>query len=164
MKTNICLAVAWSALLAAGCATNPVPVVSPTGDAARLQGEWGGAYWSPDTQRHGSISFILGTEADTAFGEVVMIPHQDPFHPLDEDLQHRESEMRIDEVLMIRFVRIAGDSVTGELTLYQDPVCGCELRTTFIGMLESDVIDGTYRSQHSSGMVHRGEWRVVRRR
>lgn len=164
MKINALMAAALSALVSAGCVANSIPVMGPTGDISRLQGQWAGAYWSPDTQRHGSISFILGTDADTAFGDVIMIPHEDTYHPLEEDLEHRESDFRIEEVLLIRFVRVAGDSVTGELSPYRDPVCGCELQTTFIGTLEGDVIEGTYRSVHSSGMVHRGEWRVVRRR
>lgn len=71
------MARAWvfglGALLAAGCAGPgmPIPV---QGSVEPLVGHWVGEYRSPDTGRDGSIMFTLSAGADTAWGDVVMMP------------------------------------------------------------------------------------------
>ena len=65
----------WLLLLAA-CATSQsaVPVIGPAGDVSALTGEWAGDYSSNASGRSGSITFTLRAAADSAFGDVVMIP------------------------------------------------------------------------------------------
>ena len=64
------------AVLAAGCssAPAPIPVVGTPADVRTLAGEWGGDYHGESNGRSGSIVFRLSAQADTAFGDVVMIP------------------------------------------------------------------------------------------
>ena len=51
--------------------SQPVPVVGPTSDVARLAGEWDGFYESDDGSRGGSIDFHLKAGSDSAVGDVL---------------------------------------------------------------------------------------------
>lgn len=67
------------------------------------------------------------------------------------------------QLLAISFVQIGGDRVFGKLDPYMDPVCGCELMTTFEGRISGNVIEGTYSARHGhGGSVQQGSWRVKR--
>ncbi|MEJ2504125.1 MAG: hypothetical protein P8177_12575 [Gemmatimonadota bacterium] len=101
--------------------------------------------------------------ADTAQGDVLMhvagretagtVPLDDPWRGVAQD-----------RLLSIEFVRAAGGTVFGRLAPYADPVCGCEMRTTFMGRLEGNLIEGTYTSDHIDGGERtEGSWRVYRR-
>lgn len=158
----------WSATIVLGfvaCATNHVPVRGPQVEVASLAGDWHGAYSSVESDRHGDIHFTLEVGADTAHGNVVMVPHGDHVArpAIDEPYQTTFDGRFMSQGLAIRFVEIGGGMVFGELDPYRDPDCGCQLRTTFRGTLNGDVISGTYRSAHSGdGRVVNGEWRVQR--
>jgi hypothetical protein len=67
--------------------------------------------------------------------------------------------------LTIRFVRIAGDSVSGSLDPYAAPDCDCVLSTTFTGRVRANRIDGTFITLGGAprGTPLRGRWRVTRR-
>jgi hypothetical protein len=68
-----------------------------------------------------------------------------------------------DRLLTITFVRAAGGTVFGRLDPYNDPVCGCELKTTFTGHIKGNLIEGSYASEHVTGGDRvEGRWRVVR--
>jgi hypothetical protein len=144
---------------AAACSGNPapVPLLGDPGDIAQLAGTWMGEYWSPESGRSGSITFSLKAGADTAFGDVLMIPSDQPHthtgaHPASE-------------FLAITFVRVDAGRVRGRLDPYRDPVCGCRLETTFDGTIRPDTVAGTYTSRHiEGGDVQHGQWRVIRRR
>jgi len=163
--------VAWTlaAALAAGChAAAPAPV-RLTGDPTSLQrlaGEWSGSYQSAATGRSGSIVFTL-TAADTsARGDVVMVPRggDQPLRPAGPG-QFTPDSAATPQVLVIRFVQAAGDSVSGLLAPYTDPECGCTVTTTFTGRLEGDRIRGTFVSLHAlHGSEYTGTWEVHRRR
>ena len=62
----------------AGCSAMPppVPVIGSPAEIARLEGAWDGEYSSDETLRSGSIAFTLAAGADTAFGDVLMLPRQ----------------------------------------------------------------------------------------
>ncbi len=159
-----------AALILTACATSPPPVeiVAAHGSAATLAGKWEGDYFSSDTGRRGLIQFELIAEQDSAFGEVVMIPKgwsQPPrrYYPLDEPMD-RYGTVSNTELLTIEFVRVEDRIVTGRLSPYHDPECGCVLFTTFEGQLEGDVIEGTFKSRHSeTGRVDSGRWKVTRK-
>jgi len=60
-------------------------------------------------------------------------------------------------------VRVTPTRVIGHLAPYRDPVCGCRVRTEFVGTRNGDLIEGTFRSEHlDAGTVHTGRWRVRR--
>lgn len=143
----------------AACALNPpvVPVEGNAQDVAALAGEWSGEYWSAETGRSGSIFFHLEAGADTAVGDVLMIPRGAPEH------DHPGGVHPASEYIPITFVRVWQGHVRGVLDPYRDPVCGCRLHTSFEGVLSGDTIAGTFSSRHlEGGVVQEGRWRVVR--
>ena len=156
----------WASLLAGtACAANPLPVDDLGGDIPMLVGSWEGEYWSPESGREGTISFTLEQSADTAFGAVMMVPDGSDvpvtFFADPPDLT-RPADVTSRQ-LTIHLVMVDGSTVRGELDPYRDPHCGCQLKTTFDGTLDGDLITGTFESFHQEHEVtQHGEWRVKR--
>lgn len=155
------------AALVAACsrAAAPVPVVASPADIRRLAGEWTGEYGSPETGRSGSIVFTLDSAADHAHGDVLMgAPTRNWSAFQDRTIEPVASGEREQmRVLTIRFVRATGDQVSGVLDPYDDPACGCPVRTEFIGRMVGDTLAGTYETIHvAGGRAATGQWRVVR--
>ena len=152
--------------LAAGVSTpSPVPVIAPAGDVAALAGEWRGEY-SGSSGRSGSIVFSLTAGRDTAYGDVAMVPTGGEPLLAAETGRPGAVTRPSSRALTIRFVRIAGDSVSGWLDPYQAPDCNCVLTTTFMGRANGDRIDGTFRTvgdPRATG-AQEGRWTVTRRR
>jgi len=154
-----------TALLLAACATNPapVPVVGASADVASLAGEWAGDYSSAESGRSGSISFTLRSAADSAFGDVVMIP-VGWGRPLAPWRGETSAAQRLQtEVLTINFVRVQQAHVNGTLAPYADPQTGERLVTTFTGELSGNTISGTYTTRLPSGATQTGRWSVQRK-
>lgn len=150
----------------AACASGPpaVPVLAAPADLDLLTGEWAGEYQADHpTGRNGTILFRLEAGEEEARGDVLM--HVD--RSVMEALPPREDPWKFahhDRILAVTFVRAGGGRIHGQLDPYPDPVCGCEMRTTFTGRIGDRVIEGTYRSVHvESGETTTGKWRVVRR-
>jgi len=159
-------AAALAALVAlAGCSSMPapVPLVGNSSDVAQLEGEWAGEYFSTETLRSGSISFTLAAGADTAFGDVLMLPRQlHEAHTTDAVQTHEHVRPT---VLPIRVIMTSGDRLNGVLDPYDDPECRCTLMTVFEGRIQAGTIEGSYVSTNTmTGEVTRGEWKVTRRR
>ena len=151
-----------SALLLAGCATNPAPV-PVQGDAARLEGQWYGDYTSVMTGRSGSIEFTLSAGADTAQGDVLMIP-AGAVPAYGSSVPEPGSIPPAPRFLRIKLVRVFGHQVAGQLDPYEDPECRCVVTTIFSGRLEGDVIEGKFFTYHEgSELASEGRWRVTRR-
>lgn len=156
--------------LATACAMAPAPVAvegSPD-DLIALVGDWSGVYaYDGDRRRGGSIIFRLDAAGDTARGDVLMtLPGAGAgpviIPPPGEAWLNRETSA---EVLAIRFVRTARDTVTGSLDPYVDPDCGCTVVTTFQGRVQPTVIEGTFTARRAkSGEVSGGRWTVERRK
>jgi len=156
---------AASVLLAACAATQtPVPVVGPAADITALAGEWVGEYSSIESGRSGSISFTLRAAADSAFGDVVMIPvgWGRPLAPWRGETP-TPAQRPMTEVLSINFVRVEQGRVNGTLAPYADPQTGERLVTRFTGELSGNTITGTYTTQLSSGATQTGRWTVQRK-
>jgi hypothetical protein len=115
-----------------------------------LDGEWSGSYESRDTDRHGSIQFVLEASRDTAYGDVLMVHRQGAVDYVGdyESLTLRERSAKPPRVVEIRFVVVEGDRVFGSMEPYRDPECGCQLRTEFEGVLDEDTVRGTFVSEH----------------
>lgn len=156
----------------AACAANPspVPVVADPGALGALTGEWAGEYSSAATGRSGSIVFTLTAGRDTAAGDVVMVPsgsEQPLVAAAAPGAGGRATLTRpAAQGLTIRFVRLAGDTVSGMLDPYSAPDCDCVLTTTFTGQLQGDRIAGTFetRGDPRAGAMQPGRWSVSRRR
>jgi hypothetical protein len=155
---------AASALLFAACATNQpsVPLVGRSADVAALAGEWVGEYSSVESGRSGSISFTLRSAADSAFGDVVMVPVGlgRPLMPWRGEVSAARPSS---EVLTINFVRVEAGRVNGTLAPYADPQTGARLLTTFAGQLNGNTITGTYTTRLPSGETQTGRWTVQRK-
>ena len=153
----------------AACASNPapIPLSADRADLGALVGEWSGEYSSAASGRSGSILFKLAAGADTAYGDVVMVPraaasgssgNAPSTSPAGTDVPRGGTP------LFIRFARIEGEQVSGSLAPYMDPDCRCEVRTTFVGRLTSpDRLEGTFMTQ--SAMLSQplsGRWSARR--
>jgi hypothetical protein len=154
------------ALASLACASIPskTPVEGPPNATARLVGQWEGTYDSDETGRSGVISFRLRAAADTAQGEIIMTAHGTPSRA-DPGAVPTYAFSAANAPITIRFVIVNGSDVTGRLDPYTDPECGCTLKTTFHGVLEGDVIKGTFHSE-GNGFFHQpanGTWRVTRK-
>lgn len=155
------------AILAMACSANPspVPVIGATADVSALAGEWVGEYRSAEAGRSGSISFKLEAGRDTAFGDVLMIPAgQDP--SVSGRTRAAEAARAAPRALMIRFVRVSGNAITGAIDPYESPDCGCILYTSFRGTIEGNRISGELLIRHSAhdAPAQRGTWWAERTR
>lgn len=160
----VVLAVLTLGLGACASVPAPVPVVGDAADLGRLAGEWGGEYQGQTSGRSGSIVFKLAAGADTAFGDVVMIPRERRESRLPvQDPSAGLPMARTPEVLSIAFVRAADGGLSGRLTPYRDPDCDCLLITRFQGRFRGDVIEGTFTSTPAAGgATQTGTWKVKR--
>lgn len=118
-----------TALSALGCSgTLPrVPVIASPAEMSALAGEWSGDYSSGTTGRNGSIVFVLSAAADSAAGEVVMVPRAaaSPLlrAPAASDAP-AHLQRPVAEPLTIRFVRVEGSRVVGSWTPTSIPTAG----------------------------------------
>jgi hypothetical protein len=164
-KTNIVAALALL-LSAAGCGwrRTPVPILSETGSTALLVGSWSGEYNSVETNRHGSISFDLASEKDTAFCDVTMMPAigKVQMGRAEQTGTPPVADKMIPEPLTIRFIRLGDNRISGTLQPYTDPDCGCQVSTTFTGMVTGpNRIEGTYVTT-GGDRTTKGKWYVTR--
>ena len=151
-----------------GCLTSchsapsqPVPV---GGDILALAGEWEGSYEARDGSRQGVIDFRLHTGSDTAYGDVMMVPRGGEQAVRPEDRVGQLRGVTPPRLLSIRFVRISGGELSGELDPHQDPECGCLIHTVFRGRLLADTLKGRYVSRDQDGAsIRDGRWRAVRK-
>lgn len=142
-----------------------VPIYGESVSLLLLDGEWDGFYSSQDTGRSGGIYFDLTAEVDSAVGEVVMFS---PGRYVPPNPSIREGRPQFDathsQVLAISFVRAEGSQISGSLSPYTDPDCGCTLSTTFVGQLDGDRIEGTFISlSRDHSHTNRGTWEVSRK-
>ncbi len=156
----------WTLPVLAGlvaCASNPppMPVGGETRGLAALAGEWAGSYVGHESGRSGSILFRLKADADTAYGDVLMVPRR-LRNPVAERGGGEQPPDRPTPI-GIRFVLAMADSVYGQLDEYRDPEDGCRLLTVFRGHLVEDEIDGVFRTRHEGGKRHSGTWHVERK-
>jgi hypothetical protein len=154
-----------AALTACGASRPPVPVVGASTDVSALTGDWVGDYSSTESGRSGSISFTLRSAADSAFGDVVMVPTAlgRPLMPWREQTAGAGNQAPQSTVLAIRFVRVEAGRVSGTLDPYADPQTGARLLTTFTGALSGNTISGTYTTRLPSGETQTGRWTVQRK-
>ena len=157
-------------LAACGVSHTPVPMVGAAAEVSALIGQWSGDYSSAESGRAGSISFTLRAAADSAFGDVVMVPSASgiPLQPWrTQDMTGPQptgaQQVPSSTVLKIRFVRVEQGHVSGTLDPYAHPQTGARLLTTFSGELRGNSITGSYTTQLPSGETQTGRWSVERR-
>lgn len=180
MRISIFASAALVSAAALACASKPTPVTvtGDTGGRASLAGKWSGEYQSAATGRSGSIVFNLSPSGDAATGDVVMVPrgYGKALVPYGDGVTAASASgtptpttnsapASVAQVLTIRLVRVAGDSVSGVLDTYRDPECDCPVQTTFSGTINGDTIDGSFTTRgRQSNAPQSGTWRVKRSR
>jgi hypothetical protein len=158
--------VIMAALLAGGLAScaqpgTPVPVL---GDTRTLEGKWEGEYKSDATGRFGSILFRLDASADTAQGDVLMIPEFADEGPQQNRLPSETITTRKQpQALAISFVACAEGEVSGKLAPYRDPATGDKVETVFLGRISGNRLEGTFTSYYQDGSRAGGRWWAIRR-
>lgn len=162
------MAGAAALLAAAACAGTParVPVSAAPGASATLAGEWAGEYRSPATGRSGSVVFRLDAGRDTALGDVVMVPRGAPGPVRRANVADPGAVAAASQpsTLAIRFVRVEGDRVSGQLDPYTDPDCRCTVHTVFEGTVRGGRIEGSFTTRGGPGAAPvTGTWHVDRR-
>lgn len=136
----------------------PIPV---KGDAPLLAGRWAGEYSSNETGRSGSILFTLEAGADSATGDVLMIPNWPGPNYISQYVPP-DVTTSPPEPLQIQLVRVFGHQVAGQLTPYKDPACECTVTTIFSGRLVGNRLEGVFHTYHPDGRTTIGEWRAIR--
>ena len=166
-RLTFVVAVAGATLAIAGCASRPpeIELTASDFDLNPLVGEWRGNYSSTETGRSGTIAFTLRAAESAASGNVVMLPWADSSFaanhaPVDPSIPN------VREILTIHFVRKEGSNVVGTLDPYRDPLCACQVITTFQGAFrDRSTIEGTYTTVPASSSGRRstgGSWKVTR--
>ena len=157
-----------AAVSAAACSSNknpapPVPVEgAKKSDLKALAGKWSGEYTSVDTGRTGSIVFEFKEGGAEGYGDVLM-------WPVGSKAPNQSAEQALNtmpQVLEINSVRTEGGYVTGAMNTYTDPSCSCEVRTTFSGSIDGDIIVGEFTTERwdKTGKPTKGKWKVTRER
>ncbi len=169
MKRLALAAVVLSSALAAACSSTPVsPSIAVEGaknDVKALVGKWKGEYESKQNGRSGSIIFEFksGTEGH---GDVLMYPKgsKEPIKPAAGKDLSEEQIRNIPQVLNVSFVRSEKGILTGTMDPYTDPDCNCDVRTTFAGTIDGDVISGEFTIERwdNPGPKVKGTWHVKR--
>ena len=152
----------------------PVPVRGDARGIVDLTGNWLGEYYSADTRRSGSIMFKLEADRDTAYGDVIMVPASAGWRTADSEAWFERRPVRPEtRTLVIRFVQVDGNSVSGTIEPYRSPDCGCLLYTTFEGDRRGNRIElqywvwypwDAYSPTVPPGelwQVHEGDWESV---
>jgi hypothetical protein len=166
MKTI--LGVLLVVLATAACETEraAIPLAVDPAERSVLVGEWRGEYGNSSTKQAGSIAFFLLEGEDHAHGDVVMIPagSSEPYRPSAGSAE-RAALRRGAELLSIQFLRAEGGRVTGALEPYWDPVCECEVQTSFVGEMQGDRIVGIFTALSGRPGIGRstGWWEVHRK-
>lgn len=166
---------ALAALAAASCSSAPSPAPQVPVEAAAkkdlsvLVGKWTGDYSSKDTGRSGSIVFELKSGGTTtAYGDVLMWPKgsKNVMAPSEAKELSEEQLRTMPQILNINFVQSQGGFVTGTMDPYTDPDCQCQVRTTFSGSIDGDVIVGEFTTERwdKQGKATRGNWKVTRQK
>jgi hypothetical protein len=156
-----------AALLLGACAPamTPVPVSGSASDLSMLAGNWAGEYDAPESERGGSIMFLLEAEGARASGDVVMTPRRGGQAQVGR-LAGEAPDISIPppgQVLRISFVRISGDRIRGTLDPYTDPDCGCIVQTVFAGAIDGERIEGSFETAgHAEHATRSGRWWVAR--
>jgi hypothetical protein len=136
-------------------------------DLEILAGDWAGEYESAALNRNGTIEFKLKAGTDEAFGNVLMVPREQPTSYRREPYHEGALGQGVTgttEFLTIRFIRASNGAITGMLDRYWDPDRGCYATTVFRGFTGLGVVEGTFKTTFDCGAGEaQGNWRVARK-
>lgn len=160
-------AIAAAAAIVGAChyTPTPVPLSGERSSIHALAGTWTGTYRGTESGRTGSITFTIRSDADSAFGDVLMesAPGVSVVQPADDPRVHR-AHVSNPRLLAIRFIDIIGGEVEGALEPYVAPDCDCTVTTRFTGRVIADTIRGTFITRGNMMAPQTGVWAVMRER
>lgn len=149
----------------AGCRYHPdtVPLAGDHEAWHQMVGEWRGTFTGRETGRVGTITFVIKSSADSAWGDVMMATRgvPEPFLPIDPRDAHIHHVMDV-QALSVGFVRLADGQIRGSLEPFRSPDCRCTARTTFLGRVSGNTIKGGYITVMETGVETHGSWSVKR--
>jgi hypothetical protein len=129
------------------CAST-IPVKGTRSEVMSIAGEWNGSFQEAGSERHGDVNFALDAGRHSGEGKVVA---------------YADASKKQSQVLKIKFVKIAGEAITGTIAPYADPRCNCTVKTSFDGVVNGDSIIGSYvMSSDDADVERRGEWSAER--
>ena len=166
MRTTTLSMWAVLAVLIAGCGSYSAPPVQLAGDPASmgaLRGTWHGTFRNTQLRRRGQVDFRMKADADSAFGEVVMYTDS-PSQPIwNRPTTGPSGTHEVSTWLRIRFVRVEGGLVSGEMEPFFEPRCQCYTTARFVGRLHGTKIDGSYTTRSADGRFESsGSWEAER--
>ena len=132
-------------------------------DVGPLVGEWKGEFFNVDQRRQGTIAFTLASREEKAVGEIVLMPTNAAGDTASTRSQSSDAS-GAKQVLQISFIRIEGNNVVGRIDPYVNQSCNCRVTSTFRGLLQGNVIEGTYIVVGAEDPTVRlgGNWKVTR--
>ena len=153
------------ALTGCGSYVRPqVDMVGQTSEIMALSGSWHGTFRNTQLHREGEIDFRLSATADSAYGEVVMYT-ESPAVPIwtQPPADSGASGQLPPTWQQIRFVRVDGGYVSGEMQPMYEPRCKCFVVSRFIGRVSGSTIEGSFTARSDDGLFETsGSWRVRR--
>jgi hypothetical protein len=166
MTRSRCIAAA--ALFLASCASHQsaqqdFEVTSRNFDVSPMVGEWKGEFHNVELGRQGTIAFTLASREEKAVGEIVLMPTNAAGDTASTTSQSADAR-RKGQVLQISFIRLEGNIVVGRIEPYANQSCNCRTATTFRGVLQGPVIEGTYivLGADDPSVRYTGNWKVTR--
>ena len=139
-------------------------MVGQTSEIKALSGSWHGTFRNTQLHRNGEIAFRLSATADSAYGEVIMYT-QSPAVPIWARPQAAPGDLEQSAPTwqQIRFVRVEGGYVSGEMQPIYEPRCKCFVVPKFIGRVSGSAIEGSFTSRSDDGRFETsGSWSVKR--
>jgi hypothetical protein len=134
---------AAGAAFACGGSQKDVEVKGKETETAKLAGEWEGTYEGKESGRSGTVKFSIQLGMHTAEGEVFM-GGETP--------------------LKVQFIEVEGGQIQGTIAPYTDPNCNCQVETSFLGIIDGDVIKGEFSTKiGATGQIQTGSWQVTRK-
>lgn len=163
-------AVGAALFLLAGCTSSapPVALVGSSSDLQQLAGNWHGTFRNTELKRGGQIDFRMSAATDSAYGEVTMYTER-PDQPIwnrppgVDGVTNSGPSAQAPVWMRIRFVRVEGGYVSGQMEPVFEPRCNCWTMAKFIGRLKDGHMEGSYTSRSRDGLFESsGSWQADR--
>ena len=152
-----------SAVVLAGCASQPSPVVTPASQVSirDFAGSWEGTYTSK-AGRQGRMLLTMRALGDSAVGEVLMAqPGARALRPDDAPAFHK-LHASSPNMLAVTF-KPAGGEVIGALEPFVPSDCDCTATTILTARASGDTLWGTFETRGETMKDQVGKWRAQRK-
>lgn len=155
--------VAVTLALVGACALPPNsgPAPAPSADLAAMNGYWVGEYTYAQSGKAGTISLMIRSSTDTAFGDMVITANGSSPAIAADVMTHR-NHSAAPEVLRVTFRRVFGGMVEGAVEEYLSTDCSCVVTTVFQTTPSKNRLEGAFVTSNVSGFRQQGRWSAER--